>query len=838
MSLTKHYEPKEIERKWQEKWINEKTYSCHVDQSKPKYYTLEMFPYPSGRLHMGHVRNYSIGDVIARFRRMQGYNVIHPIGWDAFGLPAENAAIKHNIHPSKWTYSNIDYMRSQLKALGYSYDWDRELATCHEKYYCWEQKFILKCLEAGILYRKNAPQNWCPNCNTILANEQVVEGRCWRCDTVVEQKELTQWFMRITAYADELLADLDKLEGHWPDRVIAMQRNWIGRSEGAEISFPLENSDKKITVFTTRPDTLFGVTFMTLAPEHPLVNSLIAGSPDEEQIRVFIKHVRDMDRIERQSETLEKEGVFTGAYCIHPFTHRRIPIWLGNFVLATYGTGAVMGVPSHDQRDFLFAKKYGLEIIPVVQPDNQERLDGATMPAASEESGHLINSERFDGMYSEDAKTVIVDEAQKLGFGKKTVNFRLRDWNISRQRYWGAPIPVVYCDKCGMVPVPEKDLPIILPLDVITRPDGKSPLPETPSFVECKCPKCGRDAKRETDTMDTFVESSWYFARYTSARCEDVAFDPNEVKYWLPVDQYIGGVEHAIMHLLYARFFTKMLRDFGYLPKDLDEPFTNLLTQGMVLMDGSKMSKSKGNIVDPDEMIAKYGADTVRLFCLFAAPPERDFDWTESGIEGASRFLARIWRLYMETRESLIPVTACSSKESDAVSKIAKDARYKEHATVKKAGEDIGNRYQFNTAIASVMELVNTLYLSKDELSKTEEGRRVLSSSIATVLTLLSPITPHLCEELWEDMQKGKLGFIGSQPWPQWSQDALTRDSITLVVQINGKVRSKISLSASATDEQLKSAALEDDAVKRHLQGKSVKKIVVVPGKLVSIVAG
>ncbi len=618
-----------------------------------------------------------------------------------------------------------------------------------------------------------------------------------------------------------------------------MQRNWIGRSEGAEIIFPLEEGDARIAVFTTRPDTLFGVSFMTLAPEHPLVNDLIAGKPNEAEVRAFIERIRNMDRIARQSDDLEKEGVFTGAYCIHPITGARIPFWLGNFVLAEYGTGAVMAVPSGDQRDFDFARKYGIKFPCVVTPAS-ETLDGDTMTEAYVEPGVLINSGEFTGMDSEKAKTAIVEFLARSGKGKKTVNFRLRDWNISRQRYWGAPIPVMYCEQCGMVPVPEKDLPVELPLNVQTHQDGRSPLPDTPEFVNCTCPRCGGPARRETDTMDTFVESSWYFARYTSARKEDAPFDPEALSYWLPVDQYIGGVEHAILHLLYARFFTKMLRDFGYLPKHIDEPFTNLLTQGMVLKDGKKMSKSKGNVVDPTEMIEKYGADTVRLFCLFAAPPERDFDWSDTGIEGAHRFISRIWRLYGELRDILLPMAACSSTVEDAAfSPLAKETRLKEHSTVKKAGEDIGNRYQFNTAIAAVMELVNALYLSKDELAKSDAGCRVLSSAISTVLTLLSPITPHLCAELWSDLNRSAAtpSLIDLQPWPTWSEDALKRDMLTVVIQINGKLRSKIEVAADASKEEIEREAFADPNAARYLNGLTVRKVVVIPGKLVNIVA-
>lgn len=839
MSIPMRYSPSDIEHKWQHRWESEKTYACRPEAGRKKYYVLEMFPYPSGNIHMGHVRNYSIGDVVARFKRMQGFNVFHPMGWDAFGLPAENAAIKHGIHPAKWTHSNIANMRAQLKRLGYSYDWDRELATCDAPYYRWEQLFFLRWLEKGLVYRKKAAQNWCPTCNTVLANEQVVDGVCWRCDTPVVQKELTQWFLKITAYADELLADLRKLEGGWPDRVLSMQRNWIGKSTGAEIVFPLEDSDKAgagegITVFTTRPDTVFGVTFMTLAPEHPLVESLIAGKPGEQEARAFIERIRNMDRLDRQSDTLEKEGVFTGSYCLHPFTGRRIPIWIGNFVLAGYGTGAVMAVPAHDQRDFDFSAKYGLPRILVIQPEG-ESIDPAALTQAWDGPGRLVNSGEFDGLANEEAKQRIADHLEATGKGKRTTNWRLRDWNISRQRYWGAPIPVVYCETCGMVPVPEKDLPVILPLNVQTRDDGRSPLPDTPDFVNCSCPRCGGPARRETDTMDTFVESSWYFARYTDAANDKAPFDMDALRYWLPTDQYIGGVEHAILHLLYARFFTKVLRDLGYFPPDLDEPFTNLLTQGMVLKDGSKMSKSKGNTVDPTEMIAKYGADTVRLFCLFAAPPERDFDWSDSGIEGASRFLNRVWRLFAEIHPHLAPVSACSCTAAQALTPTAREVRLKEHATVKKAGEDIGNRYQFNTAIAAVMELVNALYLAKDELTGDENGRAALSSAMATVLTLLSPITPHLCEELWE--HSGHATSIAGEPWPTWSPEALERDMVTVVIQLNGKLRSKMDVPANASRESVEQMALADPNISNRLSGLTVRKIVVIPGKLVNVVA-
>lgn len=834
MALPNRYDAESIEVKWQQFWIDKKSFECEIDTTRPKYYLLEMFPYPSGNIHMGHVRNYSIGDVVARFRRMQGYNVLHPIGWDAFGLPAENAAIKHNVHPGTWTYSNIDNMRKQLKRLGYSYDWRREVATCHPKYYKWEQEFFLKALEKGLVYRKKAAQNWCPNCHTVLANEQVEDGKCWRCDSVVEQKELTQWFFKITDYADELLADLQKLEGGWPDRVLSMQHNWIGKSIGAEASFKLADGSDEIKIFTTRPDTIFGVTFMTLAPEHPLVDKLITGTSNEAELRDFITKIRNMDKIARQSDSLEKEGMFTGAYAINPLNGDKVPVWIGNFVLAEYGTGAVMAVPAHDQRDFEFAKKYSIPMKAVISKDGND-YDVNSLEAAYTEPGIMINSGEFSGTSNEEGKAKIIAWLEQHSLGKKTVNFRLRDWNISRQRYWGAPIPVVYCEDCGMVAVKQEDLPVLLPLDVKTHEDGRSPLPTFDEFVNTTCPKCGKPAKRETDTMDTFVESSWYFARYTDARNDETPFSEKALSYWLPVDQYIGGVEHAILHLLYARFFTKILRDFGYFPKNIDEPFANLLTQGMVLKDGSKMSKSKGNVVDPTEMIAKYGADTVRLFCLFAAPPERDFDWSDAGIEGSARFLQRVWRLYQEIRKDIHGVKACSAAKEHADTETAKAMRLREHAAVKKVSEDIGNRYQFNTAIAGIMELVNDMFTYKEELAKTENGKEILSSAMATVITLLSPITPHICEEFWHD-----LGFDNSvcaEPWPQYKEEALEKDVLTIVIQINGKLRGKIDVPASAGKEEIEKIAQEEPNIQKHLEGLTVRKIIVIPQKLVNIVA-
>ncbi len=843
------YNPENIEIKWQAYWDKQQSFACTHDTNKPKYYLLEMLPYPSGNIHMGHVRNYSIGDVVARFKRMQGFNVLHPMGWDALGLPAENAAIKNNTHPAAWTFSNIDNMRKQLRRLGYSYDWSREIATCTPEYYRWEQLFFLKMFENDLIYRKKAPQNWCPDCHTVLANEQVEDGLCWRCESVVEQKELTQWFVRITKYAEDLLADLEKLHKGWPERVIAMQQNWIGKSHGAEISFPLSEriklngqEIKNIDIFTTRPDTVFGVSFMTIAPEHPLVEELISGKAQEAAVREFIDRIGRMDKADRQSDNLVKEGIATGAYCLHPFTGKQVPIWLGNFVLADYGTGAVMGVPAHDQRDFEFAKKYDLPIVPVIKPEtfeSEQAFDVQNMTEAWTGAGHMFNSGQFDGLFFEDGKKAVAESLEAQNLGKFTVQYRLRDWNISRQRYWGAPIPMVFCDNCGVVPEKEENLPIVLPLDIKTLPDGRSPLPESPSFYECSCPKCGNKAKRETDTMDTFVESSWYFSRYADPHNATMPFDKDIIKYWLPVDQYIGGVEHAILHLLYSRFFTKALRDLGFYPQDLDEPFTNLLTQGMVLKDGVKMSKSKGNVVDPTQMIKQYGADTVRLFCLFAAPPERDFDWSDSGIEGSSRFLNRVWRIFTESRATLLSMTSCSSTAEDCEnakdSVAAKDLRRKEHLTVKKVQSDMDNKYQFNTAISAIMELINNMYLNRDALCNDQAGQKVFSSAMATAFTLLCPFTPHLCEELWQEL--GHSNTLSDMPWPIWQKEATAQDVLTIVLQINGKLRSKLEVDAQISKEQLEKLALADESIQKHLQGLNVRKVIVVPQKLVNIVA-
>jgi len=824
------YVPEEVEKKWQEIWNKNRYFNVTHKSDKPKYYVLEMFPYPSGKIHMGHVRVYTIGDCIARYKWMRGYNVLHPMGWDAFGLPAENAAVKHGVHPAKWTFSNIDEMKFQLKRLGYSLDWDRELATCLPEYYKWEQLFFIQLYKKGLVYRKKAPVNWCPSCHTVLANEQVEDGLCWRCSSVVEQKELAQWFLKITDYAEELLKDLEKLEGGWPDRVITMQRNWIGKSVGAEIDFQIYGSDKKITVFTTRPDTLFGATFMSLAPEHPLIPDLIKDSDKKEEVLKFIEKTKKIDTKKRNIEDLEKEGVFTGKYCINPVTNEKMPIFVANFVLMEYGTGAVMAVPAHDQRDFEFAKKYNQKIKVVITPKDKE-LKEEDLEAAYTEQGYLINSGDFTGLFNEEAKQKIVEYLETKGIAKKSVNYRIRDWNISRQRYWGTPIPVIYCDKCGIQLVPEKDLPVVLPLDIKTHPDGRSPLPDSEEFVNTTCPKCGGPAKRETDTMDTFVESSWYFIRYTDAKIDSAPFNEEALKYWMPCDQYIGGIEHAILHLLYSRFFVKALRDLGYF--DFHEPFQRLLAQGMVLKDGAKMSKSKGNVVDPDHMVQKYGADTTRLFILFAAPPEKELEWSDSGIEGAHRFLHRLWNLSKKLKPRLIPIGP-AARITDKLSKEAKELRYKEHATLKKITNDLEEKYQFNTAIASIMELVNEIQDKMDKLGSGEGDKKVLSSAWSTVLTTLYPMAPHICEELWEQM--GYTTHLAKCTWPTIDEKALVKDEVLIVVQVNGKLRARIIVPADYSKEEIEKVAIENENVKRHIGDKKIKKIIVIPGKLVNVV--
>ena len=825
ITVEQKYIPKDVEQKWQSVWESEKTFKAAADKDKQKYYLLEMFPYPSGRIHMGHVRNYSIGDVIGRFKRMRGFNVMHPMGWDAFGMPAENAAIQNKSHPATWTYENIAYMRNQIKKMGFSYDWDRELATCDLDYYRWEQKLFLEMFAKGLAYKKTSFVNWCPKCETVLANEQVEDGCCWRCDTEVKQKELDQWFFRITDYAEELLENTYKLPG-WPERVLVMQRNWIGKSYGCEIDFPLENSSESIRVFTTRQDTVFGATFMSLAPEHP--RALDLATPDRrEAVVAFIDKIRKTDRIKRTADDFEKEGVFTGSYCINPLTGERMPIFLANFVLMDYGTGAVMAVPTHDQRDFEFAKKYDLTLKVVINPAGAI-LDPASMCEAYTEAGIMTNSGQFGGLQSGDAKEAIADFLHSQGHGTKTVNYRLRDWGISRQRYWGNPIPVIYCDSCGVVPVPEKDLPVVLPKDVEFRGEGGSPLAQMDSFVNCTCPVCGKAARRETDTMDTFVQSSWYFLRYCCPDFKDGILDRESVDYWMSVDQYIGGIEHAVLHLLYARFFTKVMRDLGHI--SADEPFVNLLTQGMVIKDGAKMSKSKGNVVDPDALISKYGADTARLFSLFAAPPEKDLDWNDQGVEGSFRFLGRIWKL---VHDRLDLIKNAGQVNAGLLSAEERTVRRAVHKTIRKVTEDLDERFHFNTAIASVMELLNILQPA--ELS-TPQFPAVMKEALQSVILLMAPFVPHITEELWQRM--GNESPLTLTSWPDYDSSAVVDEELLVVVQVNGKLRSKITVAAGTAEDELKALALADEKIVQFIEGLTVRKVICVQGKLVNIVVG
>jgi leucyl-tRNA synthetase len=828
--MKEKYNPHHLETKWQARWEQTKPYKVGEDPSRKKYYLLEMFPYPSGKIHMGHVRNYTIGDVVARYKRMRGFNVLHPMGWDAFGMPAENAAIAHQIHPARWTRDNIDYMRTQLKRLGFSYDWDRELATCDPEYYRWEQLFFLKMWEKKLAYRRRSLVNWCARCQTVLANEQVVgDGQCWRCDQPVQGKELEQWFFRITEYADELLEWCEKLPG-WPEKVLTMQRNWIGKSFGTEIDFPLEGRSDVLTVFTTRPDTLYGATFMSLAVEHPLVLPLSQNTPQKKAIQEFVEKVKGQNRRPGFEADLEKEGVFTGAYCFNPLTQERMPIYAANFVLMEYGTGAVMAVPAHDQRDFEFAGKYSLPVRIVIQPEGEADLTPQALTEAYVGPGRLINSGPFDGQDNEAAKKAITRYLEAKNQGREKVQYRLRDWGVSRQRYWGAPIPMIYCDRCGIVPVPEKDLPVRLPLEAEITPAGGSPLPLLEDFVQVPCPKCQGPGRRETDTMDTFVESSWYFDRYACPDYHEGPLDTRRVDYWMPVDQYIGGIEHAVLHLLYSRFFTKVLREMGWLK--VEEPFKNLLTQGMVIKDGSKMSKSKGNVVDPDQLIRKYGADTVRLFCLFAAPPERDLDWNDQGVEGSFRFLHRVWNLVLETREALSQKDFSSEPLPSDPS--GRSLYIKLNQTIKKVTEDIEDRFRFNTAISAIMELINALYLVRAEERGGPQKEIILAKALQIGLILLSPIVPHLCEELWQIL--GKAGSVHEQPWPAWDPEALQEEEQEVVIQINGKVRSRFMVDLSVSEEDIKKRALEQPRIQEWLEGKVVLKTIVVQKKLVNIV--
>ncbi|MGE5752993.1 MAG: leucine--tRNA ligase [Deltaproteobacteria bacterium] len=856
------YQPQAIEGKWQKRWDAAGVFRCPDEVGAPKFYCLEMFPYPSGRIHMGHVRVYTIGDLLARFKRMRGCQVLHPIGWDAFGLPAENAAHRHGTHPAKWTYENIAFMRQQLKELGISYDWDREFATCTPDYYRWEQLFFLWMIRDGLAYRKRALLNWCEECQTVLANEQVNrDGTCFIHDqTRVTQRELDQWFLGITKYAEELLSGHEELREGWPENVLEMQRNWIGRSEGAEIDFPLAGGEGGITVFTTRPDTLFGATFMSMAPEHPLVMRFAREAGREKEVRSFVDRVAGQDRLIRSSEELEKEGIFTGGYCINPVTGGKIPIFAANFVLYEYGTGAVMAVPAHDQRDFEFAKKYELPIVVVVQPEGGDGLSAETMTSAYEGQGRMVNSGPFDGRQNEDGKREITGYLERKGIGRGKVQYRLRDWGISRQRYWGCPIPVIHCPTCGPVPVPEKDLPVVLPEDLPYTREKGNPLASAEEWVRVPCPSCGGPGRRETDTFDTFFESSWYCLRYIDPRNDRAPLDPEKMRAWMPVDQYVGGVEHACMHLIYARFFHKYLRDRGLAPGN--EPFKRLLSQGMVCMatlecpkhgwrypeevdEGGncrqcgekvsvgrsmKMSKSKRNVVEPSALVERYGADTARLFSLFASPPEKDLDWSEQGVEGAFRFLGRVYRLIAQKGNAIRAAGRIPGEQNETARRI----RQVTHRTLKKVTGDIEDRYHFNTAISAVMEMVNFLYLVEEPAWDSPATSTALREAVETLLIMLSPFAPHVCEELWERI--GNDGMVCRKEWPAADEELARAEQILVVVQVNGKLRSRITADAGATEEEIRAMALADPRVKEYTDGKVIRKLVVVPRKLVSIV--
>ena len=850
------YTPQDIDRKWQARWQQHGAFEVSEDRSRPKFYCLEMFAYPSGHAHVGHVRNYMIGDIVARLKRMQGFNVLHPFGWDAFGLPAENAAIKHRLHPEAWTLQNIAHMKGQLQRLGISYAWTRELATCDPAYYRWNQWLFIRMYERGLAYRRRSSVNWCPSCQTVLANEQVVDGACWRCGTMVTVRDLEQWFFRITQYADELLDAIDGL-GDWPEKVLTMQRNWIGRSQGARVRFPLversQQAGRPIEVFTTRLDTIFGATFVLLAPEHELVTEFAREADHPRGFEESLERFKAQDRLKRLSGEIDKEGFDTGRLAINPFTGERVPIWVANFVLAEYGTGAVMAVPAHDQRDFEFARKYGLPVRVVVQPDAVEPgsapLSPETMNEAYEGEGRLVNSGAFTGLSSTAGWQRMADWARAGGIGERTVQYRLKDWGISRQRYWGTPIPMIYCDGCGIVPVPDADLPVVLPAIVEFSGRGDSPLAQVPEFVNVTCPKCGGAGRRETDTMDTFVDSSWYFYRFCDPHNDGEAFDPAKVRYWAPVDFYSGGVEHAILHLIYSRFFARVFRDLGMV--EHDEPFARLLTQGMVLKDGAVMSKSKGNVVDPDEMLGRYGADALRLYILFVAPPEKEVEWTDAGLEGSFRFLARVWRLVDPLTEALAgtgppSLAGLSLDDHDRV------MRRKTHETIRRVTADMYPRVHLNTAVSALMELVNELYAYSDQKSCLRVGRRaeessepvrisrpetraVLKEAVEALVRMLSPFAPHTSEELWERL--GYADGITAAGWPSWDPDIARRDELVIPVQVNGKVRARITAAADATDEELRTLALAHPHVRTYTAGKSVGKVVIVKGRLVGIVA-
>ena len=811
------YHPESVEKAAREQWEDSRCFEVSEDPGKEKFYCLTMFPYPSGKLHMGHVRVFTISDVIARYQRMQGKHVLQPMGWDAFGMPAENAAIQRGVPPAKWTYNNIDDMRGQMKRLGYAYDWTRELTTCRPEYYRWEQWLFTKMFDKGLVYRKNSVVNWDPVDQTVLANEQVIDGRGWRSDALVERREIPQWFMKITAYADELLDELDRMPG-WPESVKTMQRNWIGRSEGVELSFDVQGEDESLTVYTTRPDTLHGVTYMAVAAEHPLAKKAAA---DDADIAAFIEACKKTDAAEATLETMEKKGMPLGISAIHPMTGEDIPLWVANFVLMGYGTGAVMAVPGHDERDWEFAKKHGLTIRQVIAPADGSEID--INEAVFVDKGVLVNSGEYDGMDYETAFNAIADFFEKSGRGKRKVNYRLRDWGVSRQRYWGTPIPIIYCDNCEAVPVPEDDLPVVLPEDVEVTGLG-SPLKDIPEFFETTCPKCGKDARRETDTFDTFVESSWYFARYASPDADGAMLDEREA-YWMPVDQYTGGVEHAILHLLYSRFFQRVMRDEGI--TSASEPFTNLLTQGMVLKDGAKMSKAKGNTVDPQTLIAQYGADTVRLFMMFASPPEQSLEWSDDGVQGSFRFLKRFWAAVQNHIEG----GEVDELDIAALDDAQRDLRRKTHQTIAKISDDIGRRHSFNTAVAASMELLNAINKQADSSAA---GRAVAREALEAVVLMLSPIVPHICDALWQRM--GNTEPLIDQSWPDFDESALTQETVELVVQVNGKLRGKVSVAVDEPKDAIIEKALADENVQRFIDGKAIRKVIVVPGRLVSVV--
>ncbi len=817
----------EIEKRWQQRWAERGVFEVKEQSGRPKFYCLEMLPYPSGDIHVGHVRNYCISDVIARFKRMRGFNVMHPIGWDALGLPAENAAIKRGIHPEKWTRENIAGMKRQLQRLGFSYPWSRELATCDASYYRWNQWFFLRMLERGIAYRAKAPVNWCPKCATVLANEQAHNGICWRCKSEVEERELNQWFLKITAYQDALLDDMREL-ADWPERVLTQQRNWIGRSPGALVDFPVEGAREPIRIFTTRIDTIYGATFMVLAPEHPRVDALVSGTPEEVATHVTLARMRGQDRRERQAGQVAKEGVFTGRYALNPFSGERIPIWVGSFVLMGYGTGAIMSVPAHDQRDFEFARKYGLNVRVVIQPEGAA-LDGATLTSAYEGPGKTVNTGEFSGLPSDEAIARMAAHAERKGFGQATVTYRLKDWLISRQRYWGTPIPVVYCDQDGVVPVPESELPVVLPPDAPFTGEGGNPLEKVPAFVEARCPKCGGRARRETDTMDTFVDSSWYFYRYLSPAKTDGAVSAEAVKYWFPIDLYVGGIEHAILHLVYARFWTKVMRDLGLI--SFNEPVVRLFPQGMVHLNGEVMSKSKGNTVAPDDVIKSYGADTLRLYILSVAPPEMALEWSEESIAGSHRLIQRVWRLVDKYGTELRQKSGQALPADLAPG--ARDLRRKTYQTIQRVTRDIDERLHLNTAVAGFQELVNEVYRLEESLGD-DGGRAALLEALETLIVLMNPFTPHVCEELWERL--GHQDGLVDRPWPGADATVAAEDVIELAVQVNGKVRGHVVVARSASQDEVRQAAQTVPKVAEHLKGKQIAKAVVVPGRLVSFV--